>query len=174
MTSSPRGSPLPQSPELQQSPSPTEIDQSLQPEKPVSSQLILHSPSTKMKQSQLNTNPLTFEPMISNVPTLDHVQQFHSNSTSSDPIDRNKSIIQQLSLQSFQSNSTPIPFKEGATNPYLFIQNQPPPIPQVIQIQSNPFFPRQEPTSYETFSTPQTIIQLPLPQSSQTQPNYNF
>ena len=86
-TSSPRGSPLPQSPELQQSPSPTETDQSLQSEKPVSSQLILHSPSTKMKQSQLNTNPLTFEPMISNIPTLDHVQQFHSNSTSSDPID---------------------------------------------------------------------------------------
>ena len=86
-TSSPWGFPLPQSPELQQSPSPTETDQSLQPEKPVSSQLILHSPSTKMKQSQLNTNPLTFEPMISNIPTLDHIQQFHSNSTSSDPID---------------------------------------------------------------------------------------
>ena len=127
-----------------------------------------------MKQLQLNTNPLTFEPMISNIPTLNHVQQFHSNSTSSDSIDQNKSIIQQLLLQSFQSNSTPIPFKEGATNPYLFIQNQPPPIPQVIQIQSNPFFPRQKPTSYETFSTPQTIIQLPLLQSSQTQPNYNF
>ena len=48
-TSSLQGSPLPQSPELQQSPSPTKTDQSLQPEKPLSSQLILHSPSTKMK-----------------------------------------------------------------------------------------------------------------------------
>ena len=100
--------------------------------------------------------------MISNVPTLDHVQQFHSNSTSSNPIDQNKSIIQQLSLQSFQLNSTSIPFKEGATNLYLFIQNQPSPILQVIQIQSNPFFPQQKPTSYEIFSTPQTIIQLSL------------
>ena len=112
--------------------------------------------------------------MISNVPTLDHIQQFHSNSTSSYSINWNKSIIQQLPLQFFQSNSTTIPFEEEATNSYLFIQNQPPSIPQVIQIQSNLFFPQQKLTFYETFSTSQTIIQLPLPQSSQTQSNYNF
>ena len=113
--------------------------------------------------------------MISNVPTLDHIQQFHSNSHFLWS-NRLKQIYNSTTATSVFSIKFHPPFhskKVQQTPIFLFKINY---HQYFKSFKFNPthFFLNKKPTFYETFSTPQTIIQLPLPQSSQTQPNYNF